>query len=548
MSFRLFYVHFIFMYSMNRKTNKLNNTIDLYQIAGFDMERYVELYRNNIGEKDVIQPEMFIPMADFNFRNGLISQEEYAITKAEELYREKGQTAHIEQKRGVIKSRDKIVAKCQYFQDAIIRRACSKKGTMSFSLSSAILKSVIGHEYKRVIEVFIEMEYLRLGSDFLTDEVKKDRYYTPGTHSTMYTLVCDKIVITTCTNPTVIKYKAKTKAEYEKMKSMASAEVDARYGKSFREHYIISLKKIYIEDVKGLCAYIDNQVAFDHNKYYYYRFVVEALNDKNKSINRVDGSGRIYHCLTNLERELKQFLNIDFMLDCRNSHPLLFNYFIFMHYGIPLSSSYNIMSFIKGNSSIIGDSHYHNVGKNIRNQLIYNGVENDSVALLQDDELQYIYLTCTGQLWNVIMARRPDKDRNEVKVKMFQEVFYSNSPYAYHWKEYAVEFKNQFPSVYKKIGVWKRSRQTIEIKEYMAERNLTVDKPTASLSVAMMNLEAQIFTNILKRLYAKRWNAIHIHDCIVIPKDGNTNHPTIDQVRSVMEDVYRAFGLCPTLA
>ena len=76
----------------------------------------------------------------------------------------------------------------------------------------------------------------------------------------------------------------------------------------------------------------------------------------------------------------------------------------------------------------------------------------------------------------------------------------------------------------------------------------SLDKPTASLSVAMMDLEAQIFTTILKRLYAKRWNAIHIHDCIVIPKDGNLNHPAIDQVRAIMEDVYKEFGLSPTLA
>lgn len=533
---------------MNRKTDKLPKAIDLYQIADFDMLRYVRLYRENIAEKDVTEAEVFTPMADFNFRNGLITQEEYDIAKVDELRRVKGRTVHVEQKRGVIKSTDKIIAKCQYFQDAIIRRAYSKKGTMSFSLSASMLKAVIGHEYKRIIEVFIEMGYLRMGSDFQTDDVKIDRYYTTGEHSTIYTLICDRIVKVFSSNLAVIKYKEKTKDEYEKMKSMAVDEVDAMYGKSFREHYIIALRKIKIEDEKGLFSYINRETITDNSKYYYYRFVVEALKDKNKSINRVDGSGRIYHCLTNLERELKQFLNIDFMLDCKNSHPLLFNYFIFMHYGIPLSSSYNIMSFIKGNSPIIGDSHFHNVGKNIRNYLINNSIENDSVALLQDDELEYIYLTCTGQLWDIVMARHQDKDRNEVKVKMFQEVFYSNSPYAYHWKEYAVEFKNQFPSVYKKIGAWKSSHQPGEIKKYMAERNLTVDKPTASLSVAMMNLEAQIFTTILKRLYAKRWNAIHIHDCIVIPKDGNINHPIIDQVRSIMEDVYKDFGLSPTIA
>lgn len=139
-------------------------------------------------------------------------------------------------------------------------------------------------------------------------------------------------------------------------------------------------------------------------------------------------------------------------------------------------------------------------------------------------------------------------DRKEVKVQMFQEVFYSNTPYAYHWKEYAVEFKEQFPNVYAMIGTWKTIKQSDEIKEYMKSRGLKVEKATASLSVAMMNLEAQIFTTILNRLYAKRWNAIHIHDCIVIPKDNNKNHPTKDQVRAIMEDVYKEFGLCPTLA
>lgn len=98
------------------------------------------------------------------------------------------------------------------------------------------------------------------------------------------------------------------------------------------------------------------------------------------------------------------------------------------------------------------------------------------------------------------------------------------------------------------IGAWKANKQSDEIKEYMKSRGLKVEKATASLSVAMMNLEAQIFTTILNRLYAKRWNAIHIHDCIVIPKDNNKNHPTKDQVRAIMEDVYKEFGLCPTLA
>ena len=531
---------------MNRKINKSASTIDLYQIADFDMGRYIQLYRNNIAGKDVNEVEPVIPVADLNLRYGRISQDEYIIAKEDEQQRLKGKTIHIEQKRGVYKSDDKIIAKCQYLQDAIIRRAYSKKGTMSFSLSASILKSVIGHEYKTVLETLIEMGYLRKGSDFLTDDVKKDRYYTIGEYSTMYTLVCNGIVKVESTNRAIIKYKAKTKEEYEKLKSMAAAEVDARYGRSFREHYILSLRKIRIEDEKGLYSYIDNQVSSDHNKYYYYKFVVEALKDKEKSINRIDNNGRIYHCLTNLERELKQYLNIDYMLDCKNSHPLLFCYFIFQHYNIPVDSAYNLMDRIK--ISFPPNVLIHNVGEKLRKALNFNNIEINHLARLQDDELEYIFLTSTGQLWDSITARHPDKDRNQIKVQMFQEVFYSNTPIAYHWKEYAIEFKKQFPSVYRLIGLWKKSHLSKEITEYLSDRGLIVAKPTASLSAAMMHLEAQIFTTILKRLFAKRWNALHIHDCIVIPKDGNKNHPTRAQVEVIMADVYRSFGLCPTFA
>lgn len=525
-----------------------NTSIDLYQIDGFDMQRYIDLYRENTNEKDVKEYKPFIPMAEFRYRSNEIGKEEYLKLKAQEELMLRPELKHYDKKRGVLKSTDKIEAKCKYLQDALIRRAYSKKDTMSFSLSASILKAVVGHEYKQMLETFTEMGYLKRGSDFKTDAVKKEQMFSIGEHSTMFTLVCDKVIKVPCNNASIIKYKVKTKEEYEKMRDLALKEVDAKYGKTFREHYITSLKKITIEDEQGLFSYINKQVSEDDNKYYYYRFVVEALKDKNKTINRIDNAGRMYHCLTNLERELKTYLNIDFALDCKNSHPLLFNYFIFKHYNISISSSYNIISHIKSYSNEASKCLVHNVGKEFRKLLIINDIENTEVAKLKDDEIEYIYLTCTGQLWDDITSRHPDMDRNEVKVQMFQEVFYSNTPYAYHWKEYAVEFKKQFPNVYAMIGVWKANKQSDEIKEYMKSRGLKVEKATASFSVAMMNLEAQIFTTILNRLYAKRWNAIHIHDCIVIPKDNNKNHPTKDQVRAIMEDVYKEFGLCPTLA
>ena len=165
---------------------------------------------------------------------------------------------------------------------------------------------------------------------------------------------------------------------------------------------------------------------------------------------------------------------------------------------------------------------------------------------MKDDELEYICKTSKGLLWDEICEAHPELDRKEVKVAMFQAVFYSHSPITDRWNDYAKEFKSHYPSVYKLIGDWKRKKTSEAVKNYMAEHQLPIDKGSASLSVAMMALEADIFTTILKRLYSKRWNALHIHDCIIIPKTANKNQPTKEEVVGIMQDVYRSFGLAPT--
>ena len=129
---------------------------------------------------------------------------------------------------------------------------------------------------------------------------------------------------------------------------------------------------------------------------------------------------------------------------------------------------------------------------------------------------------------------------------MFAEVFYSNNRKTRGWQEYAKEFQQQFPNVTKFIKYWKNDVIPPDIQAYMSEHNLFVSKPTASLSIAMMNLEAQIFTEILKRIYAKRWKAIHVHDCIVVPKTKSKNKPTKESILKIMMEVYKKYGLAPT--
>ena len=509
---------------------KANDEITLYQFKGFDMEQYVALYRDSVCEKDITEYQAFVPMADYRYEHHLIDEEEWQIQKAQEEELAKGEIVHREAKRGVYKSFDRIVEKCVYLQDAIIRRHNAKESNY-FSLNATILKSVLGNDYRRMLTVLFDMKYIRVGKD-----------YCEGKHSRYFALCCTDFEKVTSKNKTIISYKEKAKVEFDKMKAITLKEVSSRYGDTFTENYLKSLRKIHLKDEEGFNQYISSKIVENPQSVPYYDYVKRSLSDKEKSIDKIDSSGRIYHCLTNLERELKTYLNIDFTLDCRNSHPLLFNYFLFYYYGISPVVAYKITLSLL---SLPVDESIHNVGQYFNNYLQNNHLR---IAPFANDELYYIYLTSKGELWNDIAARHPEMTRDEVKVKMFQEVFYSNTEYAYEWKEYAVEFQKQFPTVYNRIGCWKSAKRMPFVKKYMDDHHLSVDRTSTSLSISMMNLEAQIFTEILKRLYRKRWNAVHIHDCIVIPEDDNKNHPTREQVKEIMEEVYREYGLCPSFA
>ena len=446
-----------------------------------------------------------------------------------------------EAKRGA-KSRSVIENKCRYLQDAIIRMANRKQDDRTFSLNAEILKSVIGKEYKTMLEVFIEMGYISMGDGKWGNG--KYYYYQRGKYSFLYTLNDVEVYLTEpFTNLKIQEYKEKTIEKVkEQFELYTKPEIIRQYGEPFLKSYLTSLNKIKIEDEQGLKEYIKTKTADNPNSNPYYRYVSVELKNKNKSIYRIDDSHRIYHILTNLDRNIKQYLNLDLAIDCKNSHPLLFNYFIFNKLNISFSQSYSISSFIHS----INNSSFHNDGKNLRNLLISNNIEIEQVAKMKDDELEYIYKTSKGLLWDEICEAHPELDRKEVKVAMFQAVFYSHSPIADRWNDYAKEFKSRYPSVYKLIGDWKRKKTSEAVKNYMAEHHLPTDKGSASLSVAMMALEAGIFTTILQRLFSKRWNALHIHDCIIIPKTDNKNQPTKEEVVEIMQDVYRSFGLSPT--
>ena len=446
-----------------------------------------------------------------------------------------------------------IEDKCLYLQDAVIRRGNSKKNNKTFSMNAQILQSVIGRGYKVMMRTLIDMGYLELGDGLLGGG--KYWYYSNNEYSTIFTLSDKEIELSEpMINAPVKGYKDKTIALIKKMTDKYASKY---VSEDFMKRYINSLKYVRIEDYTGFKAYVNESLQENPKSNTYYDFVFSELENKERAIYRIDGSHRFYHILTNLDRNVKKYLSIDFMLDCKNSHPLLFNYFIYNKYKFKSSISYAISEYLRTlDNNIIStlsfpftssnNKIYHNVSEFLYNTLIDNNIEISSVAKMAPDEIEYIYKTSKGLLWDEICQRHQEMDRSEVKAAMFGAVFYSKSPVSDRWNDYAKEFKSVYPSVFSLIADWKRKKNQDEVKRYMNSHQLPYKDNKTSLSIAMMALESDIFTKILKRLYAKRWNACHIHDCIVIPKDSNKNHPTKEQVREIMADVYKEYGLCPT--
>ena len=543
-----------------------NSLIQLYQFKDFDMDKFVRRYLYEISEhKEVEDIDMFT------------GEDIYITIKAH----------------AGVKKVDRIALKCQYLQDVIIRKAHSKYGNKTFSLNADVLKCIIGKEYKVMLNILRQMGYIELGDGYHGAE--KHYYYVVGEYSTLYTMKdnVEYYLTEPFFNKRIIDYKAKTqKITQTLQKEYVDDKIIRLYGQDFYDRYIHSLNSITISDKQGLLDFINVKIKENPEAAAYYRYLIDSLENKDKMITKIDSSKRFYHILTNAKREVKRYCNLDFTLDCKNSHPLLFNFFIFRSHNIDAYTSYNIgltlQQLYQTSHSTLGSSFpinnssnnpFHNDGQNLRILLIDSNIEKDELAKLTDDEIEYIYKTTNGILWDELTdwvmdnpsvidkwkEYRDDKNkllypelsttqgaelrkavRGVLKEEMFRQSFYSSTPKVLDDYDIGKEFARRYPTVFALIGAWKKTKNKQQVIEYMKAHNLPSNKGTSSLSIAMMGLESEIITTILKRLYAKRWNAVHIHDCIVIPEDGNKNHPTKQQVQEIMLDVYKSFGLFPT--
>ena len=520
------------------------NSVSIYQFADFNFDEFLKQFLFEISEHTTTYWKPQLPPDDLVRLGYKFTPEQY-----EQLVKEYNtvELIHHKAKRGA-KSTEIIRCKLQYLQHLVIRRAHSKKDLGAFSLNSQILKAIIGDEYKTMLSILIKMGYLVHGDGRDGNNIGKYYFYEMGKYSTIYSLPeeveFEKVVTS---NARVLKYFIKESEQIQSYReTVLYPKIEERYSKDFLKSYKISLSKIRLIDIEGYEEFAEERIKSvtgnnirkrKRKTRLYYDYIKEGLLEKEKHIHKIDTAGRIYHILTNAKREIKQYLNIAISADCKNSHPVLFNYFIFWSHNISRADAYTISSAMH----LIDDA------SNIRESLS-KFVAGNLLDLLKDDELKYIYETSTGQFWDNIVKKYPQHSRIEVKEKMFAQVFYSNNEEVEWYYKFGNEFKKQYPNVLKLIKAWKKKENKEWVDAYMNKQKMYFYKPEAALSIAMMNLEARIFGEILKRMYSKRWRAFHIHDCIIVPQTKSKNQPTRDEVISIMKDEYQVCGLRPTFA
>ena len=118
-------------------------------------------------------------------------------------------------------------------------------------------------------------------------------------------------------------------------------------------------------------------------------------------------------------------------------------------------------------------------------------------------------------------------------------------------------FKTLYPTVFRLINEIKKSLHE-QCRKAGAVEQLTrphvvyvgafrveyTDKDSVILPLLLMRLESKIFTEILRKLFNKRITCFGIHDAVAVI---HSKLP-VDEVESVMTEVYADYGLIPTLS
>jgi hypothetical protein len=358
---------------------------------------------------------------------------------------------------------------------------------------------------------------------------------------------------------------ANTKRKQNDIKSMVN-EVSEPL--SILETYDKYLKQLQITNKDEFNNYIQSKYYYSDKQEQYYNNIANQYLYHNKSFyhKAIDNNNRIYSILTSTPRYIKNFLNIKYSIDIKNSHPLLFNHLIINKLNISISLLNSFYKFIISinKSSLINNNYninsiYTTYGiENIRDSICINKKQKDEFARIPDDIWLYIFNTSTGRFWDDFKNNFIEYglNRTDVKQTIFHEVFYSTSTSAYG-KIFAKAFKTIYPNVFELLKKMKLERK-YAVSETMKGKPKTLLEyakakfecefagKTKHISNDMMKLESTIFFEILEKIYARRdCKALTIHDAIIVLDTNSKKECNIDVIENIMRKVYKKYHLYP---
>lgn len=389
-------------------------------------------------------------------------------------------------------------------------------------------------------------------------------------------------------NIKIIKDIEANKSAFDKLRKNEQAKLAKATSNYFLDRYNYNLKRLEFNDPLNVQSFIDNfQFKSDHQRLYYENYINKINNKEFKEVDSYDSNGRIYHIGTALPRSLREYTNINFIVDCKNSQPCLLNYLLIDYYtdrSIDISYNFkknivkkyflNFSLFIKEfdfkfketitYKTIINDDnttsnievikhkpiiYFNNTHYSIKN--LHNSLKDsineksiyEKLAKVPVDVLAYIKHTLDGTFWDDFMTVFPDISRIEVKQKLFESIFYNLGTKVYSDDVYGMAFKSRYPNVMKVIRFYKK-RLHKHCQDEDVKKNKK-GKDGVQLAHLMTRLESAIFTEILTALFRKRdLYCFGIHDSIAVINDTYTP----EFITEKMMAVYHRYGFSPTLS
>ena len=384
-------------------------------------------------------------------------------------------------------SRMVLIPKYQYLIHIIITRCkWSDKGLCH--LNAKFYRDKIFHDhYNDMLLNLSYMGIIHIGT------------YSIGHYSTAVSLMKWDFDYMTSYNQKIIGWSKKSPSYINKVEDTP-----------FTRKYMESLSCLRLIEKDKALNLINETFSNKQSHRYQYRLTcINEFNHKDLRIFKIDEQNRIYHFLTSLPKELREFYNIKYELDIANSHPLLLNNFLIKHYNIPI----NVIR--------EGIHIYHYDVEVIQKSLIYNNID------VPNDVIKYLMKTMQGTFYDDFIEDFGDIERSEVKHKLFANVFYSHVNETYVTK-FRKAFIEKYPNVWSIIQSLKKD---------------TDDK----LPHMMMSVESQLFKSILQECWRRGYRVVNLHDALIVFDVDENKNVTIEELTSIIKDVYNRSMLFPTV-